>query len=170
MIEQNKLLRTSNGRMKVSGFKNALNTNPVGDFFIDDVLAGIKDGRFREKVEQLRSIKDKNAYAEAKTNFPSVTVSGIFSQRNKRSLIKHSGLICLDIDNLDDVETVKATIKKDSFVYAIFTSVSGKGLAVIIRIEPDPEKHLSSFQKLKEYFFMMYGLEVDNSCSDISRL
>jgi len=170
MIEQNKLLRTSNGRMKVSGFKNALNTNPVGDFFIDDVLAGIKDGRFREKVEQLRSIKDKNAYAEAKTNFPSVTVSGIFSQRNKRSLIKHSGLICLDIDNLDDVETVKATIKKDSFVYAMFSSVSGKGLAVIIRIEPDREKHLSAFQKLKEYFFIMYGLEVDKSCSDISRL
>ena len=94
-------MRSNNERMRVSGFKNAKTTKPVGDYFIDDILAGIKDGKFREKVEQLRSIKDKNAYAEAKTNFPSVTLSGTFSQRNNKSLIKHSGLICLDIDNLE---------------------------------------------------------------------
>jgi replicative DNA helicase len=163
-------MKVNSGRKKASGFKNAKNAYPVGDFAIDDILAGIKDGKFKGKVEQLRNIKDKNAYAEAKINFPSVTVSGTFSQRNKKCLIKHSGLICLDIDNLDYVETVKSTIKKDRFVYAIFTSVSGKGLAVIVPIEPDQEKHFSAFQKLKDYFFMMYGLEVDKSCSDISRL
>jgi len=159
-----------NGRVKVSGFKSAKNTKPVGDYFIDDILAGIKDGKFKEKVERLRSIKDKNAYAEAKTNLPSVAFSGIFSKRNKKSLIKHSGFLCLDIDNLDDVEMVKETIRKDRFVYAMFSSVSGKGLAVIVRIEPDQEKHFSAFQKLKDYILMMYGLEVDSSCSDISRL
>ena len=173
MLKQDGLCLESeitNRKIKVSGFKNAKNVNPVGDFFIDDILAGIKDGKFRGKVEWLRSIKDKNAYAEAKTNLPSVTFSGIFSQRNKKSLIKHSGLVCLDIDNLEDVEAAKATIKKDSFVYAMFVSVSGKGLAIIVRIEPDQEKHFSAFQKLKDYFLMMYGIEVDNSCSDISRL
>ena len=170
MNKQSKVLETNNERMKVSGFENATNVNPVGDFFIDDILVRIKDGKFREKVEQLRSIKDKNTYAEAKTNLPSVTFSGTFSKRNNKNLIKHSGLICLDIDNLDDVEKIKATIKEDRFVYAIFTSVSGKGLAVLIQIEPDQEKHFSAFQKLKDYFLMMYGLEADGSCSDISRL
>ena len=163
-------MKSNNGRIKVSGFKNAKNANPVGDFFMDDILAGIKEGKFREKVEQLRSIKDKKAYDEAKTNFPSVTVSGTFSQRSNKSLIKHSGVICLDLDNLDDVEAVKATIKEDRFVYAIFTSVSGKGLAVLIRIEPDQKKHFSAFQNLKAYFLMMYGIAIDKACGDISRL
>ena len=163
-------MKSNNGRIKVSGFKNAKNANPVGDFFMDDILAGIKEGKFREKVEQLRSIKDKKAYDEAKTNCPSVTVSGTFSQRSNKSLIKHSGVICLDLDNLDDVEAVKATIKEDRFVYAIFTSVSGKGLAVLIRIEPDQKKHFSAFQNLKAYFLMMYGIAIDKACGDISRL
>jgi replicative DNA helicase len=163
-------MKANNGRIKISGFKNAKNTNPVGEFFINDILAGIKDGKFRGKVEQLRSIKDKKVYDEAKTNLPSMSTSGIFSQRSNKSLIKHSGLICLDIDNLDDVKMVKATIKEDRFVYAIFTSVSGKGLAVIIRIEPDQEKHLSAFQNLKVYFLMMYGIDIDKGCGDISRL
>ena len=163
-------MRSNNERNKVSGFKNAKNSNPVGNFLIDDIFAGIKDGKFRGKVEQLRSIEDKNAYAEAKTNLPSVTISGTFSQRNNKSLIKHSGLICLDIDNLDKVEMVKATIKNDRFVYAIFTSVSGNGLAIIVRIEPDQEKHFSAFQRLKDYFLMLYGIEIDKGCGDISRL
>ena len=106
-------MRANNGRMKVSGFKNVKNTTPVGDFFIDDVLAGIREGMWREKVEQLRSIKDKSALSEAKTNLPCVAVAGVFSHRKNKSLIKHSGLICLDIDNLDDVEKVKALIEKE---------------------------------------------------------
>jgi replicative DNA helicase len=163
-------INTNCTKIKVSGFKGAKNTNPEENFFIDDILAGIKDGRCKEKVDHLRSIKDKNAYAEAKMNLPAVTFSGTFSKRNKDSLIKHSGFICLDIDKLDDVEAVKASIKADRFVYAMFTSVSGKGLAVIVRIESDRERHFPAFLKLKDYFLMIYELEVDKSCSDISRL
>ena len=159
-----------NDKTEVSVFKDAKSVKPVGAVDIERVLSAIKNGHWKDRVEYIRKLNDENLITEAKLNMPCATISGVFSQRNNESLNKYSGFICLDIDNLDDVETVKATIKKDSFVYAIFTSVSGKGLAVIIRIEPDPEKHLSSFQKLKEYFFMMYGLEVDNSCSDISRL
>jgi len=141
----------NNGRkIKVSGFKNCRTTTPVGEYFIDDILTGVKEGKWREKVELLRSLKDKNALTEAKTNLPCITTSGTFSQRNNKNLLKHSGLLCADLDNLDDVEKVKALIEKEPFVYAIFTSVSGNGLAVIVRIEPEMEKHLSTFEILKE--------------------
>ena len=43
-------INTNGAKIKVSGFKSAKNTKPVGDFLVNDILAGIKDGKFRRKV------------------------------------------------------------------------------------------------------------------------
>jgi predicted P-loop ATPase len=47
-------------------------------------------------------------------------------------------------------------------------SVSGNGLAALVKIEP--ERHLDAFNGLKQYYFRNYGQLIDQSCKNVSRL
>jgi len=58
-----------------------------------------------------------------------VTPSGIFSYRNSKSLISHSGFIGIDIDTKDQIRTdfneVRNELQKDNYTYSLHDSVSG---------------------------------------------
>lgn len=139
--------------------------------FLESIKSGIFNKiDFKNRIEEVRIEKQKeikgepNNYKELKNNFGLVTTSGIFKSRKSESLIKHSGLICVDID--DNLEAYDS-IKNDKYTFALMLSIGGNGLAVLVKI--NPEKHLESFYFLEKYYLETYNIEIDTSCKDIVR-
>jgi hypothetical protein len=139
---------------------------------LPEVLAGIKAGRWRAEVEVVRGLTG-TAYTEAKKKLPSFTASGTFTTRKDAALLTHSGLLCLDIDNKDsnvglDLTAIRAKVEADSYSYACFASAGGMGFCVLVPISADD--HKGSFRALAAYYQQAYGVAVDRSCSNVSRL
>ena len=71
----------------------------------------------------------------SRRSFPAVTVSGYFDKRSAKDIRHHSGFIAMDIDNVTNPEEVKDVLRTDAYCYSAFTSVSGKGVCAIFRID-----------------------------------
>lgn len=153
--------------MNISLYPRIKETIPSQSIPLDIFLDYIQRGHWQDDVLRIRVIKDKEARQEAKKTVPYVTLSGEFSERNVGGLIRHSGFIAIDLDNLEDPEDTKSFLCIDPHVYACFTSISNTGLCVIFRI--NPEKHLESFLGLQQYLAETYGQVVDVTGKDVSR-
>lgn len=144
------------------GVSNVKNPTPIE---LVTALEKIRDGEWQDEVSQCRLIKDKKERDAFKDKMTRITFSGEFSYRNDSGLKEHSGVIALDLDDLENVNIVKDMLIKDKYVFACFVSVSGYGLRVIFRI--NQAKHRESFLGLKIYLFKEYGqvLDVNSSVS-----
>lgn len=151
---------------KISIFPRASETKNGKVIDMDLFLDGVQNGKWQDIVLPIRAMKDKTARTEAKKKVPYVTVSGTFRERNNKGLLEPSGFIAIDIDNIDPEET-KDTLRTDRHVYAMFTSISGKGLCLIFKI--DSKKHAEAFEGIQEYLFVTYNLVVDSAARDLSR-
>ena len=137
------------------------------DIELHDFLRGVKNGQWQDQVLYIRTIKDKKARSAEKQKCPLVTVSGSFTERKDAAIRKHSGFIAIDIDNIENAETVKDIIKSDPYVYAAFVSISGNGLCLLIRI--DGTRHADAFEGIATYLYDSYQLIVDQSGKNVSR-
>jgi predicted transcriptional regulator len=115
----------------------------------------------------VRNAPNKEIKDLIKKKAPLVTISGSFSERKVDGLRKHSNFIAIDIDNLDDPQSTKARIDKDSYIYSAFISISGQGLCLVIKI--DGTRHLDAFNAIAAYLYNEYQLIVDQSGKDVSR-
>lgn len=151
--------------MTISIYKSTSDTKGKETIVIDQFLAYIKEGRWKDKVMEIRETQDP----ELKKKMPIATISGRFSERNKEKLLEHSGFICIDIDNIepDQMVSVANKIWGDVYTYASFKSIRGNGLAVLVKI--DPAKHEDAFEGLERYYAQTYGISIDRSCKDVSR-
>jgi len=151
--------------MTISIYRNINDTKSTATTLIDQFIADVKNGTWKEPVEKIRETQD----AELKKTVPLVTVSGQFKERNANGLIAHSGFICIDIDNIEPVNMLDVANKlwSDPYTYACFKSIRGNGLAVIVKI--DPAKHLDAFEGLEKYYSQQYQIGIDRSCKDVSR-
>ena len=97
--------------------------------------------------------------------------NGTFGERKDDGLIKHSGLLVADFDNYPDAETMQAErerLKADKHTALLFTSPSGKGLKVVIRIIPtDKAGHIRAFNAYQSYIDSKY---FDVSSKNVSRV
>ena len=114
----------------------------------------------------------KEAYKKAKMKLPLYTVSGLFDGSNDASLIKHSGLICIDIDKqdnpeLEDLDRLKELISEVSCVAYCGLSVSAQGYFCIIPIS-NPDKHELHFRALEEDFARCH-IKIDTACKNVGR-
>ncbi len=116
---------------------------------------------------QVRATPDKEERDKKKKSAPLVTVSGSFSARKDDAIRAHSGFIAIDIDNIDNPEDTKKLVQGDSYVYAAFTSISGHGLCLIMKI--DGTRHLDAFNGIASYLYHTYQLIVDQSGKNVSR-
>ena len=130
----------------------------------------IKEGKSKELVEKIRGYKDKNKRNEIKKDLPAICFSGEFNKRQDSSLVNHSGLICLDFDNFESDSKLKKRrkeLEEDKYSFAVFTSPSGNGLKVIVKIPRDADKHRNYFRALENYYDCEY---FDTTCKNISRV
>lgn len=133
------------------------------------------DLKIKKNVEWLRreTKGNKELYDEYKAYMPCITPSGIFSIRNEKSLVKHSGYICLDIDgkenpHITDFNGLRDEISKIRNVALCSLSLSENGVFCLIPIKY-PKKHRGHFYSLAKDFETM-GIVVDKKCVNVSRL
>ena len=114
------------------------------------VLANICNGL--ETKEERRNFKFKNV--------PVITVGGLFNNyRSEANLLQHSGLICLDLDGVENIPAVKEKITKLPFIAYCGLSISGTGLFVIIPIPiSTPKGHFNRYAALEMYFIKNFGI------------
>lgn len=123
-------------------------------------------------IKKIRSDIPKEEKDEIKKSLTAVTWSGTFKKRKANELIEYSGLICIDIDKLEPLAhaLLKDKLKTDPYTYFLFTSPSGTGLKIIIRVKGGPEMYLQNFLAIEKYFKTKYDIQVDKSGKDICRL
>jgi len=139
----------------------------------DDFWEDVRTGRWEREITELREIlrsKGKEAYNEKKKELWAITMSGLFRERAKDSIVRYSGLIQGDIDSVDNPEQLRDDLALDPHVRASFLSPSGKGVKLAIAVPCDPEKHTASFFAAEKYFLDKHKVELDPSCKDINRI
>lgn len=138
---------------------------PIGSLDLPTVLFSAKP---KDRIIKLRTLeKGSEEFQQIKHSLPCYTPSGLFSQRNKEGLIKHSGFLCVEWDNLNP-DTIKDVLNGCDFIYYAGLSCSGKGVFAIVKIA-DPTQHTAYFKALRSYFDHL-KMPVDASGSDITRL
>lgn len=154
----------------VSRFKNYRSNTPT---FNVNLWEWLKDDSWKADIEYLRTLNDKENIGIIKAGLPCITPSGTFSKRNLSGLIKHSGIICLDIDadhnpHITDFEQQRDELCNLVNVAYCSLSASGRGVFCLIPIQY-PERHKQHFEALK-LNFESQGIIIDKSCGDITRL
>src|SRR3990167_8013258 len=155
---------------QISWYKNALDNVGTGEELLE-ALATIRSPRYKDTVSELRKMSPEE-YKEAKKSLPAVTFSGLFSERKASALVRYSGLITIDIDNLDGEAFVAASnaVVQDDHSFAVFISPSGKGLKILFKLGSKPEHHGQAFKAIEKYFKDNYAISIDKSGKDICRL
>ncbi len=151
-----------------SFYKNGItNKIPNREISLERAVELIKGDTYKADIERLRSSGDPSIRAVVKKGLDYFTFSGTFKKRLTDSLIQHSGLICLDFDDLEDLPRIQYLMPLVPWVAACFVSPSGTGLKVIIPI--DGTYHQEAFQALEKVFKSDYAIEVDKSGKDVTR-
>lgn len=151
---------------KISIYTKVTDTTSTDTIPFDIFLDNIKSGHWWPSVGKVRTAKNKDDLSYAKKGLPMVTISGSFATRTDEGITEHSGFICIDIDETSP-DDVKMLLAPDDYVYAIFTSCSGKGAAVVFKI--DGKRHRDAFQAISKHLFESYSLVVDPTCINESR-
>ena len=160
--------------MKSSIFKNFNEVTENKDIL--KILDDIKNGVYKPAITYLRkSLADnKNEAAErAKKSLPAFTPSATFKGGRKMEfLTNYNALVVLDIDKItaEELSESKEKLKENPFVFAFFTSPSGNGLKIFIKVDSGKDEHKETFLKLQRYFEDILSLEIDKSGKDITRL
>lgn len=147
--------------------------------YLQDVFHGIRTAAYKAQVEAARALYPlptlkgdeykaaKQKYNEAKQHLPNFTVSGDFIRCENDKLGKFSGFIGVDFDSLENVDTAISELACDSYTVALFKSVSGHGLCVIVKVEHG--RFAEAFEGLEKYYLEKYGYAVDPSGKNIAR-
>lgn len=138
------------------------------DFLFTDRFKGIA-----EDIRQKATPEERHDYKKSKVHeIPAITISGLFNVRESKGLVSPSGLMCIDIDHKDNApETmakVPSILKSLPYVCYASKSISGDGYFGIIPIE-NPSHFRQHYNALEEEM-KSYGITIDKSCKDITRL
>lgn len=174
---------------QVSMVRQATETE-TSDALFRGVIAGIIDGRWKKQVDLVRQAYQeaekkakaaglpdfevlkaaKEASDPIKKRLPAVMWSGTFARRAADALKQHSGLICVDLDHLNErLPSVREAIEADPHTKTAFRSPSDTGLKVIFQCSRE-KPHIQSYRAAERYVLEHFGLEIDPACKDVSRL
>jgi len=155
----------------VSLFENFYNTEPIKEVKLSRFLHTHK---FKEKVEEYRRCTDIKSREKIKGSIKCVTPSGTFSQRRESGLIKHTELLCIDIDSKDNprIDLPKSKAILGEFFHSLYyagVSIGGEGIFLIFRIS-HPEFHKQHFAALELILRKKFGLQIDKSVKSLANL
>jgi hypothetical protein len=153
----------------VSGFADVRTTTPVDV----NLLTWLTSDKYRQQVEAVREAGSKDERTKLKQKLPCITPSGIFSKRNTAGLIKHSGLLCLDLDShdnshIENFSNLKEELSKIEYFAYVAQSVSGTGFYCLMPIT-QPQHHKEHFRAIQKDM-ARHGVILDASGSDVTRL
>jgi len=156
----------------VTTFRKMQGTHPAKHHKAVDVLRLIDtDPGLKDRITALRAEVDPTKKAAMKGALPIVVWAGEFSKRGNDNLTAHAGLLVLDFDKLapDALAALRAEVVADPHTFGAFTSPSGNGLKVVVRIKPRPasnEEHAHAWQVVADH----YGHAPDASGKNVERV
>jgi len=156
--------------VEVSCFFSYLSTIPT----TINLLDWLTSDEHAAAIQKLRELDDKSERDAIKASLPAITMSGIFQPtRKEENLVKHSGLICIDIDAKDNEHILNfADLKTELFklenVAYAGLSASGKGFFLIIPIAY-PKRHKQHFRAIQRDL-EIYGLYIDPAPQNVASL
>lgn len=160
--------------MVVSIFKNF--NEVVQNQKIIETLDDIKTGKYINVITYLRkSLKESKmeAYEGAKKSLPAFTPSASFKGGRKLEFVTaYTQIVVLDIDKLtkEQLNTAKQLSKETPYTFASFSSPSGNGLKIFVRVNSSQENHKEAFITLQKFYEDFLGLSIDKSGKDVTRL
>lgn len=140
----------------------------------------IRGDAFKVETDKLRTIEKNDVVKRLCPNrkykrehFSYATFSGTFNYRENSELVRHSGLVCIDIDHLNErLQEVREMLVSDPATVVCFISPNGDGLKVIFAMDPNQESQQWWYEGYCDYLATTYGLPMDKldpSCKDVSR-
>jgi len=148
------------------------NTEPYRAITVIDVYRYVVGHYAMPQTETLRSMTTANDAKKFKaTHFDYCTFSGLFSKRNEKELLLHSGLLCLDFDHVGNPEQLKEQLLSNDYfdTELMFISPSGDGVKWIIPIELNGWEHARFFKAVANCLKAEGLPPVDKSGSDVAR-
>ena len=148
------------------------NVFPSESLRLHQVFALITSNKYKKITEELRAITNVKEARKFKANrFDYVTLSGTFEKRSDKNLLKHSNLLTIDFDHLENLQELRTQLLNDEYFETemLFISPSGDGLKWIIRIDVSEVSHSEYFTAVANYIKHNYNIEVDQSGKDVSR-
>lgn len=159
--------------MEVTIFKDLFKSKDVPYYVsLDKVVNRIKNGYSIETINKVRASKNKEEADKFKEKLPCILFNGTFSERNSKSLIKHSGLMIVDFDKYPskkDIEIHLEDLKKNKHFVLLFISPSGNGIKGVVKVSDKLDKtlHPKIFKQFQEDFNFDYW---DKNNSNIDRV
>ena len=149
---------------------------PIEDVSLSSIISNIKSGTYHDSINAIRMAKGMGKPERAdqlKKELLAFTPSATFKDGRKKELLTaYSGCVHLDFDKLTPEELQQAfdLAVKIPFTYACFTSPSGDGLKVFIKVNTDHETHEQAYKQVQAYYEKEISIEADPKCKDITRL
>lgn len=158
------------GACRVSTVKSARQTE-TSEYCLDDIRGWIVEGKgdFAKKIKMIRATSDEEKQVELKLTLLGVMFSGTFHRRSSKELIQHSGLICMDFDDVEHPAETIDNMRFDPHLALAFVSPRANGVKAVFCI-PDDGNHGIAFETVRDYCATMYELQADEACKDVSRL
>lgn len=164
----------------VSLFRRANRPDAVGVADVAAVLDGIRSGRWADAVASVRAASSKDDRKRLKLDLlPAAAFSGTFRRRANNALLAHSGLVCLDFDDVEGPPSLRDKLGQHTHVSAAFCSVSGTGVKALVPVEvidaetgafrlpADDAEHKAA---CSEVFALFPLASLDRGCRDVARL
>lgn len=150
--------------MKTTKFRGLTFTKPQEVTTLKEVLDLIKSDKWKDRISKCRTdLKHKDW-------LPCFTPTGVFTHRSLAGLQEYNGIICLDVDHVEDPEMLKSKASELSYVHAAFVTPSGKGLKVIVCTDATKENYKETEEMVAQKFLEDTGAARDNRCKDIARI
>lgn len=149
---------------------------PIQDVSLSSIISNIKSGTYHDSINAIRMAKGMGKPERAdqlKKELLAFTPSATFKDGRKKELLTaYSGCVHLDFDKLTPEELQQAfdLAVKIPFTYACFTSPSGDGIKIFIKVNTNQEVHEQAYKQVQAYYEKEIGIEADPKCKDITRL
>lgn len=137
------------------------------------LMKWLTSSKYAAQVEAIRKATTKQERDAMKAQLPAITPSGTFSRREEGGLLKHSGLIQIDIDFKENTHIANFTELKEQLarvqnIAYLGLSVSGTGFWGLVPIL-HPDKHKQHFAALKNDF-LNWGIRLDEKPGNVASL
>jgi hypothetical protein len=160
------------------------NANPVTVslfWFVHHIKKGepFADNKdFKTIIEQIRSEPDPAKKTKLKKQLPCVSLSQICDPESRKITKSYSQLLQIDIDIKDNIDmfadahkvtAIREKLAKDPFIVLACKSPSN-ALKCVIHYDSRVVTTADAHTLATAYFFDVYGLVIDKSCKDATRL
>ena len=123
-------------QIRITIFRNITDSLTPAIVHFGDVMDEIKKpstAYLPKAIADIRKAPDHDTKNKLKVaTLPVICFSGVFTRREDAALQEYSPLVCIDLDDVQDIPNELYHIKNFPYVAAAFISPSGCGIKVVV--------------------------------------